>query len=295
MEVNKQHCPPPWPGDPRLPQPPTSGCFQRGGSNAGGHQPVLVGSGDIPPLDPRRKQDGVVVVLPPGCQRVLGPFSGETYRDFKGDSSRESPEQLPRGSSEGSPGKSPAVPPAEATAESPGQPRSCPQPHLPRMVQLVEEALPPGIVSCRVVPRSGEGGGKKDKRPAPASTPRMQKTSPRDNMPPKKKMMVVCWVAKHSKTLWEGKPDRDGVAVGSKWVAASAGHLRTPMCPPWRLSDPEALGVPGDKGACARPSTPPTADREGAEHGSLQCATPGQAAVQKSPGQNAAGVGDAPH
>lgn len=94
-----------------------------------------------PSLDTRRKQGGVVAVLPLGCQRVLGPFSGETYRDFKGDSSRESPEQLPRGSSEGSPGKSPAEPPADATAESPGQPHTCPQPHLPRMVQLVEEAL----------------------------------------------------------------------------------------------------------------------------------------------------------
>ena len=29
MEVNKQHCLPPWPGDPRPPRPLTSGCYRR--------------------------------------------------------------------------------------------------------------------------------------------------------------------------------------------------------------------------------------------------------------------------
>lgn len=98
-----------------------------------------------------------------------------------------------------------------------------------------------------------------------------------------------CGRGSRTGTVWQW------AAVGNKWAAASAGHLRTPMCPSWRLSDPEDLGVPGDKGACACPSNPPTAEREGAEHGSLQCATPGQAAVQTSPSQNAAGAGDALH
>lgn len=48
-----------------------------------------------------------------------------------------------------------------------------------------------------------------------ADTLRMPETSPRGSMLPKKrKKMVVCPVAKSSKTLWEGKPDRDATAVG---------------------------------------------------------------------------------
>lgn len=95
------------------------------------------------------------------------------------------------------------------------------QPH----VVLTHLPLLPGVISCQVVPRSGEVGGKQAERSTPTRTPKTQETSPRDNILPKKrKKMVVCWVVKHSKTLWERKPDRDGVAGSSKQAAASRGY-----------------------------------------------------------------------
>lgn len=94
------------------------------------------------------------------------------------------------------------------------------------MAQLVEEALQRqpqvvlthlllqlGIVSCLVMSRLDKVGGKQPEHPALAGTPNIQKTSPRDNIPPKKKM-VMCWMAKHSKTLGEGNLDGDEGAVG---------------------------------------------------------------------------------
>lgn len=94
------------------------------------------------------------------------------------------------------------------------------------MAQLVEEALQRqpqvvlshlllqlGIVSCLVMSRLDKVGGKQPEHPALAGTPNIQKTSPWDNIPPKKKM-VMCWMAKYLKTLWEGNLDGDGAAVG---------------------------------------------------------------------------------
>lgn len=96
--------------------------------------------------------------------------------------------------------------------------------------------------------------GKKDKRPAPASTPRTQETSPRNNMPPEKKKMVVCWVAKHSKTLWEGKLDRDGVAVGSSGQQVGSSKRRASEdtnVPILALEQPRSPGsARGQRGLC---------------------------------------------
>ncbi|GAB0206323.1 proline-rich protein 36-like [Grus japonensis] len=114
------------------------------------------------------------------------------------------------------------------------------QPHPPCMAPLVEEALrrqpqvvvtrlplPPGLVSCQVLPRSAKAGSKQAKRPAPASTHKRHETSPWDNMPPKKKKKgVVCQVAKNLKTLKEGTPDGDGAAAGSSRQQAGSSKRR---------------------------------------------------------------------
>lgn len=90
--------------------------------------------------------------------------------------------------------------------------------------------LPRVIVSHRVVPRPQKAGSKQAKCPAPDSTPRMEETSPRDNIPPKKrKKVVLCQVVKHSKTPWEEKLKGDGMALGS-----SRQHVG---CSKWRASD----------------------------------------------------------
>lgn len=143
-------------------------------------------------LVPKEKQGRVAAVLP----------------TWLPDSPMKSPL---KGCPEGPP-ENPPKDPLESPLLSP---TAAPQCHLPRMAQLVEEALrrqpcvvltrlllPPGIVSCWVMPRSGEAGGRQAKRPTSAGTPKMQETSLWDNMPPKKrKKMVVHWVVKHSKTL----------------------------------------------------------------------------------------------
>lgn len=88
--------------------------------------------------------------------------------------------------------------------------------HRQPRVLLSRLPLPPGIVPHWVVPRSGKAGRKQAKCPVPEGTPRMEETSSRDNIPPKKrKKMVVCQVLKHSKTLGKGKLMGDGAAAGS--------------------------------------------------------------------------------
>ena len=86
-----------------------------------------------------------------------------------------------------------------------------------------------------------KAGGKQAKRPTPASTPKRNETSPRDNMPPKKKKEkdkkekkkkdkkkgVVCQVANYMKTPWEGKPDGDGAAAGRSRQQAGSSKRRT--------------------------------------------------------------------
>ncbi|KAK4806601.1 hypothetical protein QYF61_013856 [Mycteria americana] len=169
-----------------------------------------------PLQDPRRKQGGLVADLPTWLP--LCPLG--TSKESSPESSRESSEESPEDSPVESPWKDPLKTPPESPLLSPlqipllsplGSPPTAPQHHLPRMAQLVEEALQrqprvvltrlpvrAGVVSCWLVPRSGETGSKKAKRPTPASTPKMQVTSLQDNMPPKKKKkMVVRQQAKH--------------------------------------------------------------------------------------------------
>ncbi|CAN0232529.1 unnamed protein product, partial [Bubo scandiacus] len=111
--------------------------------------------------------------------------------------------------------------------------------HPPRTAQLVEEVprrqrqvgltrllLPLDAVSCRALPGSGRPGGKQAKCPAPARSRRAQETTLWDNIPPKRRKMVEQWVGKHSKTLWEAKPDRDGVAAGSSSQQAGSSKRR---------------------------------------------------------------------
>ncbi|XP_075592746.1 uncharacterized protein LOC142598328 [Balearica regulorum gibbericeps] len=111
------------------------------------------------------------------------------------------------------------------------------------------------IVSGRVVPRSGEAGGKKAKHPVPASSPRMQETSPQDNMSPRKsKKMVVRWVAKYSKTLWEGKSERDSTVVGGSGQQAGSSKRRVSEdtnVPTMVLEHPGSLGMLEGKAPCA--------------------------------------------
>ena len=169
-----------------------------------------------PLQDPRGKQGRLAADLP----TWLPPCPLGTSKESSPESSPESSEESPEDSPRESPRKDPLKTPPESPLLSPlrvpllsplASPPAAPQHHVPRMAQLVEEApqrqsrevftrlpLPLGVVSCRVVPRSGEMGGKKAKRPTPANTPKMQETSPQDNIPPKKKKkMMVRQLAKH--------------------------------------------------------------------------------------------------
>ncbi|XP_074694493.1 uncharacterized protein LOC141929211 [Strix aluco] len=58
-------------------------------------------------------------------------------------------------------------------------------------VLLTRLPLPLGAVSGRGVPGSGRAGGKRAKRPAPARSAKKRETSLRDNIPPKRRKMVV--------------------------------------------------------------------------------------------------------
>ena len=128
---------------------------------------------------------------------------------------------------------------------------------------LTHLPLPPGVVSCRVVPRSGKAGGKQAKRPVPAGSPRTQETRPRDSISPKKKKMVVCWEVKHAKSPWEGKPDRDGVAAGGSGQQAGGSKRRASEdanVPTLVLKRPRSPGDAGQQSALhllpARPLCP---------------------------------------
>ncbi|XP_055658858.1 uncharacterized protein LOC129784364 [Falco peregrinus] len=174
-----------------------------------------------PLLDAKGKQGGLAAVFP----TRLPESPMEPSQEGPMDTSEESPL---KGCSEGAHKGLPEGP-QQILLNSPlASPPTAPQHHLPCMAQLVEEVLrrqprvilthlppPLGIFSCRVVPRSGKAAGKQAKRPTLADTLGMPEMSPRGSMPPKKrKKMVVCPVAKSSKTLWEGKPHRDATAVG---------------------------------------------------------------------------------
>ncbi|KAK4806589.1 hypothetical protein QYF61_013844 [Mycteria americana] len=169
-----------------------------------------------PLQDPRGKQGGLVADLPTWLPLCPLGTSKESSPESSWESSEESPENSPVESPQKDPLKTPPESPLLSPLQIPllsplGSPPTAPQHHLPRMAQLVEEALQrqprvvltrlpvrAGVVSCQVVPRSGETGSKKAKRPTPASTPKMQVTSLQDNMPPKKKKkMVVRQQAKH--------------------------------------------------------------------------------------------------
>jgi len=65
----------------------------------------------------------------------------------------------------------------------------------------------------------------------PADTHNAEETSSQDNIPAKKKKkkkIVVCWVAKQWKTLWEGKPDEDSAVSGSSGQQVSRSKRRAP-------------------------------------------------------------------
>ncbi|XP_040437329.1 uncharacterized protein LOC121082053 [Falco naumanni] len=174
-----------------------------------------------PLLDAKGKQGGLAAVFP----TRLPESPMEPSQEGPMDTSEESPlKGCPEGPHKGLPES-----PQQILLKSPlASPPTAPQHHPPRVAQLVEEVLqrqprviltrlppPPGISSCRVVPRSGKAAGKQAKRPTSADTLGMPEMSPWGSMPPKKrKKMVVCPVAKSSKTLWEGKPHRDATAVG---------------------------------------------------------------------------------
>ena len=165
-----------------------------------------------PLQDPKGKESGLTTDLPAWLPLSPLETSEEGSPESSEETSEDSPLQSPRKDSLKDPQESPLLSPLRIALLSPlPSPPAPPQRHPPRMAQAVEEALrrqpwvrltrlplPPGVVSGRVVPRSGEAGGKKAKRPAPASTPTTQETSPQDNTPPRKsKKMVARRVAKH--------------------------------------------------------------------------------------------------
>ena len=165
-----------------------------------------------PLLDAKGKQGGLAAVFP----TRLPESPMEPSQEGPMDTSEESPlKGCPEGPHKGLPES-----PQQILLKSPlASPPTAPQHHPPRMAQLVEEVLqrqprvilthlppPPGISSCRVVPRSGKAAGKQAKRPTSADTLGMPEMSPWGSMPPKKrKKMVVCPVAKSSKTLGGGE------------------------------------------------------------------------------------------
>ena len=131
--------------------------------------------------------------------------------------------------------------PLKGPEESPLPSSSRPsQRHLPRTARLTEKVLRrqpwvvltrlllPLGVNCRGVPGSGRPGGKWAKRPAPARSAKAQETSLRDNIPPKRRKMVVRRVGEHSKTPREAKSDSDGVVTGSSRQQVGSSKRRAP-------------------------------------------------------------------
>lgn len=74
---------------------------------------------------------------------------------------------------------------------------------------------PPGIVPCRVVPTPGEAGSENAECPAPASIPNVPETSPRDDIPSKRKMVVPLAGRKpQARGPWQGGADVLTATVG---------------------------------------------------------------------------------
>ena len=171
-----------------------------------------------PLQDPKGKQGGVAADLP--AWLPLSPLenseegspqsSPQSSPATSEETSEDTPVESPRKNPIKGPPETPLLSPLQIPLPSPpARTPPAPQRHLPRTAQLVEEALrrqprvvltrlplPPGVVSCRLVPRSAEAGAKKAKRPAPASVPNTQEASRWDNIPPKKKKTVVHQAAK---------------------------------------------------------------------------------------------------
>ena len=171
-----------------------------------------------PLQDPKGKQGGVAADLP--AWLPLSPLenseegspqsSPQSSPATSEETSEDTPVESPRKNPIKGPPETPLLSPLQIPLTTPpARTPPAPQRHLPRTAQLVEEALrrqprvvltrlplPPGVVSCRLVPRSAEAGAKKAKRPAPASVPNTQEASRWDNIPPKKKKAVVHQAAK---------------------------------------------------------------------------------------------------
>ena len=168
-----------------------------------------------PLQDPKGKQGGVAADLPawppPSPLETSKEGSPESSPETSEETSEDTPVESPWKDPLKGPLESPLLRPLQILLPSPpAKPPAAPQRHPPCMAQLVQEALqrqprvllthlllPLGIVSCQVVPRSGEAGSKKAKRPAPASIPKIHEASLRDNVPPKKKKLVVHQVSEH--------------------------------------------------------------------------------------------------
>ena len=166
-----------------------------------------------PLQDPKGKQGGVAADLP--AWLPLSPLetseegspqsSPQSSPATSEETSEDTPVERPRKNPIKAPPETPLLSPLQIPLPSPPA-RTPPAPHrhLPRTAQLLEEALRrqprlpllPGVVSCRLAPRSAEAGAKKAKRPAPASAPNTQEASRRDNIPPKKKKTVGRQAAK---------------------------------------------------------------------------------------------------